>query len=59
MQNKNKDIDPLPEEFATEEEAEEFWSTHSITGYEEYLEPVDIEVDCKRRHFEIQFCRMK
>lgn len=54
MQNIDKKIDPLPEEFASEEEAEEFWSTHGIIDYEEYLEPVAIDVDIKRRHFEIE-----
>lgn len=52
--NINKENDPLPREFASEEESEEFWSTHSITDYEEYLEPVNLEVDFKRRHFEIK-----
>ena len=54
MQNTDKKIDPLPEEFASEDEAEEFWSTHSVSDYEEFLEPVDLEVDLKRRHFEIE-----
>ncbi|MFC1858023.1 CopG family antitoxin [Thermodesulfobacteriota bacterium] len=54
MQNTDKEIDPLPEEFASEDEAEEFWSTHSITDYEEFLEPIDLEMDLKRRHFEIE-----
>lgn len=54
MQDTDKKADSLPEEFASEDEAEEFWSTHSITDYEELLEPVDLEVDLKRRHFEIE-----
>jgi hypothetical protein len=51
-------IDPsdssLPEEFATEEEAAEFWETHSITDFEDYLEPVEFEVAAPRRHFVIE-----
>lgn len=54
MADTNKHVDPLPEEFRSEEEAAEFWNTHSITDYEEFLEPVDLEVDLKRRHFEIE-----
>jgi hypothetical protein len=54
MIDKNKQIDPLPNEFKSEDEAAEFWETHSITDYEEFLEPVDLEVDLKRRHFEIE-----
>ncbi len=54
MGNIDKQIDPLPEEFASEDEAAEFWDTHSIADYEEYLEPVELDVDLQRRHFEIE-----
>ena len=54
MADTNKHVDPLPDEFRSEEEAAEFWNTHSITDYEEFLEPVGLEVDLKRRHFEIE-----
>lgn len=54
MTDTSKHVDPLPDEFRLEEEAAEFWNTHSITDYEEFLEPVDLEVDLKRRHFEIE-----
>jgi hypothetical protein len=50
----DKKIDPLPKEFGSEEEAGEFWDSHSITDYEELLEPVDMEVSIERRHFEIE-----
>ena len=54
MPDIDKQVDPLPNEFRSEEEASEFWDTHSITDYEEFLEPVGLEVDLKRRHFEIE-----
>ena len=54
MQNTNKQIDPLPEEFASDQEAADFWDTHSIADYEQYLEPVDLDMDIRRRHFEIE-----
>ena len=44
----------MPDDFKSEEEAAEFWDTHSITDYEEFLEPVGLEVDLKRRHFEVE-----
>jgi stress-induced morphogen len=47
-------IDPLPDEFRSEEEAAEFWDKHSLADYEEFLEPVNFEVTIKRRHFEIE-----
>ncbi len=54
MADTSRHIDPLPDKFASEEEAAEFWDTHSLTDYEEFLEPVDIDVQIKRRHFEIE-----
>jgi len=54
MASTNRQIDPLPDEFASEEEAAEFWDTHSLTDYEEFLEPVNLEVKIERRHFEIE-----
>ena len=54
MTNTNRQIEPLPDEFRSEEEAAEFWDKHSITDYEEFLEPVDFEANIKRRHFEIE-----
>lgn len=54
MKNTTEQIDPLPEKFASEEEAAEFWDTHSLTDYESFLEPVDLEVKIERRHFEIE-----
>jgi len=37
--------DPLPETFTTLEELADFWDTHDLTDYEEYLTPVDMELD--------------
>jgi hypothetical protein len=54
MKKTNSQLDQLPEEFASEDEAAEFWDAHSITDYEEFLEPVDIELKLTRRHFEIE-----
>jgi hypothetical protein len=36
--------DPLPENFATLEEFWEFWETHSSADYEEWMEPVEVEI---------------
>ena len=33
MNNKQKQIDPLPDEFSSYEEAAEFWDTHDTTDY--------------------------
>lgn len=54
MRSTNRQIDPLPDEFKSYQEAADFWDTHSITDYEEFLEPADLNVDIRRRHFEIE-----
>ena len=54
MSDNKRQVDPLPVEFSSEDEAAEFWDTHSITDYVKFLEPVDLEVDIQRRHFEIE-----
>ena len=54
MPDNDKQIETLPEEFESEEAAAEFWETHSITDYEEFLEPASVQVNIKRRHFEIE-----
>jgi len=54
MTNTNRQTDPLPDEFRSEQEAAEFWDKHSLADYEEFLRPVEFEADIKRRHFEIE-----
>ena len=54
MKNTDRKIDPLPDEFASDEEAGTFWDTHSLTDYEECLETADLNVTIQRRHFEIE-----
>ena len=54
MRDKNRKKDPIPESFATEEEAGEFWDTHSTADYEEYLEPVNMTIDIKKTRYEIE-----
>ncbi|OGV78141.1 MAG: hypothetical protein A3K19_15625 [Lentisphaerae bacterium RIFOXYB12_FULL_65_16] len=54
MRNTTKRTDPLPDTFKSADEAAAFWDTHDITDYEAFLEPVEIDVDIQRRHFEIE-----
>ena len=50
MDDKNKSIqDHLPEEFASLEEAGEFWDAHSTADYEDVFEPVEFEMDLPSR----------
>lgn len=53
MDDKNKlPHDELPEEFASLEEAGEFWDTHSTADYEDEFEPVEFEIALPPRHGE-------
>ncbi len=54
MSNKNKTIDPLPDSFASEEEAGEFWDSHSTMDYTKYLEPTTDVIKIRKRVFEVQ-----
>lgn len=54
MENKNKTKDPLPDSFATEEEAGAFWDTHSTMDYIEHFEPADDKFEIKNRVFEVR-----
>ena len=53
MKNKSE-IDALPESFATEEEAGEFWDTHSTMDYLDYLEPSNDVIAIEQRVFEVR-----
>lgn len=54
MSDKQKQIDSLPEEFASYEEAAEFWDTHDTTDYLESFETVGVEAELKRRRYEVE-----
>lgn len=41
----DKKVDQIPEHFASIEEASDFWDTHDAGDYEEYLSPVNEELD--------------
>ncbi|RKZ36582.1 MAG: hypothetical protein DRQ49_17720 [Gammaproteobacteria bacterium] len=42
--------DPIPATFETYEEMADFWDTHDVTDYEEYLTPVEINVSTHPKH---------
>jgi len=54
MNDKNKKIDEIPEEFASYEEAAEFWDNHDTTDYLGDFETVEAEVELKRRRYEVE-----
>jgi predicted DNA binding CopG/RHH family protein len=54
MSDKQKQIDPIPEEFASYEEAAEFWDTHDTTDYTDNFETTAVEAELKRRRYEVE-----
>ncbi len=54
MNDKQKHVDPLTDEFASYEEATEFWDTHDTTGYLENFETVAVKAELRRRRFEVE-----
>jgi len=49
-----KIIDPIPEEFASYEEAAEFWDTHDTTDYPDDFETVSVQAKLEHRRFEVE-----
>ena len=54
MNDKQKQIDPLPDEFPSYEEAAEFWDTHDTTDYPDSFETVAVTSELKRRRYEVE-----
>jgi hypothetical protein len=54
MKAKKKRVDPIPEEFASYEEAAEFWDTHDTTDYPDNFRTVDVVAEFKGRYHEIE-----
>jgi predicted HicB family RNase H-like nuclease len=54
MSDKRKQIDPIPEEFGSYEEAAEFWDTHDTADYLDGFETVAVEAELKRRRYEVE-----
>lgn len=50
MVENKQNKEPLPETFDTFEEIAEFWDTHDLTDYEEYLTPVEATVSSRPKH---------
>lgn len=49
---KSKNVrEPIPEHFATIEEAAEFWDTHDLADYWDLTEEADFEVNLQLRRY--------
>ncbi len=49
-----KQIEPIPEEFDSYEEAAEFWDIHDTTDYPDEFVTVHIKTELRQRHFEVE-----
>jgi hypothetical protein len=54
MNNLQKPIDPIPEEFSNEDEAAVFWDAHDTTDYLNESRPVKVVGQFRARHYEIE-----
>ena len=54
MSDKKKPADPIPEEFATLEEAAEFWDTHDTTSYPDVFVTIEAQTELRERHYEVE-----
>lgn len=55
MPHRDKRVDPVPNEFASDDEAAEFWDMHDTTDYPEAFQTVEVEdVHLRRRRYEVE-----
>lgn len=54
MKNIDKPIEPIPESFASYEEAAEFWETRDTTDYVTDFETISGDIKFHKRHFEVE-----
>jgi hypothetical protein len=47
-------LGPIPDEFASYEEAAEFWDTHDTMDYPDTFRTVDVETEFRGWHYEIE-----
>lgn len=50
---KSKPVDPIPEEFATYEDAADFWDAHDTTHYPAAFRTVKVVSELRHRHYQI------
>lgn len=51
---RKKQVDPIPEEFGSYEEAAEFWDTHDTTDYPDAFRTVNVSTEFRSRRYEVE-----
>jgi hypothetical protein len=55
MPNSGKRVDPIPDEFATYEDAAAFWDTHDTTDYPDAFQTMEVEeVALRQQRYEVE-----
>ena len=54
MKDKAERIDPLPDEFASYEEAAEYWDAHDTTDYLDASHPVNMVSEFRGRYYAVE-----
>jgi len=54
MRKKDKPVDPIPDEFSSYDEADEFWDKHDTTDYPNAFEDVEVKTELRKRNYEIE-----
>jgi hypothetical protein len=54
MNDNQKRVEPIPDEFASYEAAAEFWDTHDTADYPEVFQTVEAQTNLRKRHYEIE-----
>lgn len=54
MRVRKKTLDPIPEEFASYEEAAAFWDTHDTADYPEAFTTIPVKAELRRRRHEVE-----
>ena len=52
--NKNKQVEPIPDEFSSYEEAADFWDAHDTIDYLDQMETVPVDAELRQRHHEVE-----
>ena len=51
---RRKQIDPIPDQFSSYEEAAEFWDTHDTTDYPDAFRTVEVKSELRKRRYEVE-----
>ena len=54
MKHKKKQVEPIPDEFASYEESADFWDTHDTTDYPDAFQTMEVEAELRKRHYEVE-----